>query len=54
MYTFEEWKKNLIIVRGGGDIATVVVSESTYADRDQCDCTGKSSGSVPDIEKDGN
>ena len=22
MYTFEEWKKNLIIVRGGGDIAT--------------------------------
>ena len=22
MYTFEEWKKNLIVVRGGGDIAT--------------------------------
>ena len=38
----------------GGDIATVVVSESTYADCDQCDCTGKSSGSVPDIKKDGN
>lgn len=34
-------------------LQTVVVSESTYADCDQCDCTGKSSGSVPDIEKDG-
>ena len=22
MHTFEEWKKKLIIVRGGGDIAT--------------------------------
>ena len=54
MYTFEEWKKNLIIVRGGGDIATVVVSESTYADCDQYDCAGEPSGSVPDIEKDGN
>ena len=29
MYTFEEWKKNLIIVRGGGDIATgTIISES--------------------------
>ena len=27
MYALEEWKKNLIIVRGGGDIATGTIYE---------------------------
>ena len=39
---------------GGRDPAAIAGQESFYADRDQCDCTGKSSGSVPGIEKDGN
>ena len=36
MHTFEEWKKKLIIVRGGGDIATGTI----YKLSEQISCIG--------------